>query len=173
MAQGKLGISFEAYGGANTPFAQVRTLRFSQDSAAGTEITQYIETLVGRAVFLARLDNLNNFGIYTFLSYTQSLSEPEFYDAQFSLQVSNGEMVADKNYGFGIYPELGANDKTFVYLEETPTAVWEITHNLGKYPSVSIVDENLNAVVADIEYIDTGSLRLLFSIPFAGQAFMN
>ena len=166
-------ISFEAYGGANTAFSAISTLRFSQESVADTVIINYLLTLVGRTVLLARLDNLNNFGVYKLVSLTQSVSEPNFYDAVFTLLVANGNLTADKYYGFAVYPELAASDKNYVFVQSTPSTTWNITHNLSKFPSVSVVDSANTAVYGDIDYINENSLTITFSAAFGGKAYMN
>ena len=166
-------ISFEAYGGANTAFSAISTLRFSQESVADTVIINYLLTLVGRTVLLARLDNLNNFGVYKLVSLTQSVSEPNFYDAVFTLLVANGNLTADKYYGFAVYPELAASDKNYVFVQSTPSATWNITHNLSKFPSVSVVDSANTVVYGDIDYINENSLTVTFSAAFGGKAYMN
>ena len=166
-------ISFEAYGGANTAFSAISTLRFSQESVADTVIINYLLTLVGRTVLLARLDNLNNFGVYKLVSLTQSVSEPNFYDAVFTLLVANGNLTADKYYGFAVYPELAASDKNYVFVQSTPSTTWNITHNLSKFPSVSVVDSANTVVYGDIDYINENSLTITFSAAFGGKAYMN
>ena len=166
-------ISFEGYGGANTAFSAISTLRFSQESVADTIIINYLLTLAGRTVLLARLDNLNNFGVYKLVSLTQSVSEPNFYDAVFTLLVANGNLTADKYYGFAVYPELVAADKNYVFIQSTPSATWNITHNLGKFPSVSVVDSANTVVYGDIDYINENSLTITFSAAFGGKAYMN
>ena len=166
-------ISFEGYGGANTAFSAISTLRFSQESVADTVIINYLLTLVGRTVLLARLDNLNNFGVYKLVSLTQSVSEPNFYDAVFTLLVANGNLTADKYYGFAIYPEPEPADKNYVFIQSTPVTTWNVTHNLGKFPSVSVVDSDNTVVYGDIDYIDNNSLTVSFSVAFDGKAYMN
>jgi len=166
-------ISFEGYGGANTAFSAISTLRFSQESVADTIIINYLLTLAGRTVILARLDNLNNFGVYKLVSLTQSVSEPNFYDAVFTLLVANGNLTADKYYGFAVYPELVAADKNYVFIQSTPSATWTITHNLGKFPSVSVVDSANTVVYGNIDYINENSLTITFSAAFGGKAYMN
>ena len=166
-------ISFEGYGGANTAFSAISTLRFSQESVADTIIINYLLTLAGRAVILARLDNLNNFGVYKLVSLTQSVSEPNFCDAVFTLLVANGNLTANKYYGFAVYPELEAADKNYVFIQSTPSATWNITHNLSKFPSVSVVDSANTVVYGDINYINENSLTITFSAAFGGKAYMN
>jgi hypothetical protein len=100
-------ISFAAGGGANTPFSNITTLRFSKYSTSGNIVIDYLETLVGNNVILAQTDNLNNFGIYVLDSLTQVVGSPNFYDASFTLVTANGNITADKFYGFAFYSEVG------------------------------------------------------------------
>lgn len=64
-------------------------------------------------------------------------------------------------------------DKHYAYEQMTPAAEWEITHNLGKYPAVTVVDSAGTEVVGDVRYIDNNSLTVTFSGAFAGKAYMN
>jgi len=167
-------ISFNSFGGANTAFSAVSTLRFSQESVADTIIINYLLTLVGRPVLLARLDNLNNFGVYKLVSLIENVSEPTFYDAVFTLIVANGNLTADKYYGFAVYPALeDGNDLNFIYTQPTPSATWNITHDLGKFPSVSVVDSANTQVYGNVDYIDDNSLTLTFTGAFSGKAYLN
>ena len=167
-------ISFESYGGANTSFSAISTLRFSQKSVADTIIINYLLTLVGRPVLLACLDNLNNFGVYKLVSLTESVSEPTFYDAVFTLIVANGNITADKYYGFAVYPAAtSGDDLNFIYTQNTPATTWNITHSLGKFPSVSVVDSANTQVYGNVDYIDNNSLTLTFSSAFSGKAYLN
>ena len=167
-------ISFNGFGGANTAFSAVSTLRFSQESVADTIIINYLLTLIGRPVLLARLDNLNNFGVYKLVSLIENVSEPTFYDAVFTLIVANGEMTADKYYGFAVYPALeDGSDLNFIYTQNTPSATWNITHDLGKFPSVSVVDSADTQVYGDVVYINDNSLTVTFIGAFSGKAYLN
>lgn len=65
------------------------------------------------------------------------------------------------------------NDKHFEYRQLTPSAVWEVEHNLDKYPSVSIVDSAGTMVMGDVEYINSNKVLLLFQSAFSGKAFFN
>ena len=156
----------------NTPFANITALTFSKTSAAGTDVINYLSTLVGRSVLLARLDNLNNFGVYTLQSLVVDAGNADLYNASFTPITANGNITADKYYGFAVYPELSA-DKHFTFTQSTATNTWNITHNLGKFPSVSVVDSGNTVVYGDIDYIDNNSLTITFSAAFGGKAYMN
>lgn len=67
----------------------------------------------------------------------------------------------------------GGGDAHFVYNQTTPEAVWEITHNLGKKPSVTVVDSADSVVMGEVEYTSLNSVRLTFVGAFSGKAYFN
>ena len=95
-------ISFEAGGGIGTNFSAISTLKFSKYSSNNKSVLAYLQNLVGAQVVLARVDDINNFGIYTLDSFTQD-GVTEFYDAAFTLIASNGALEEDAYYGICAY----------------------------------------------------------------------
>lgn len=65
------------------------------------------------------------------------------------------------------------SDKTYVYTQVFETTSWNIEHNLNKFPSVSIVDNENNQVWADVQYIDENTVKLNFSQGFTGKVYIN
>ena len=64
-------------------------------------------------------------------------------------------------------------DKTFEFTQAVPSLVWSIQHNLGKFPSVSVVDTGNTTVISQIDYIDNNNLTITNSAQFAGKAYLN
>ena len=64
-------------------------------------------------------------------------------------------------------------DKHYTHTQTIPSDTWEVTHNLGKYPSVEVVDSAGSVVVGDYKNIDTNTMLLTFSGAFAGKAYFN
>lgn len=52
-------------------------------------------------------------------------------------------------------------------------ATWNISHNLNKYPSVTITDSAGDQVEGEVHYNGLNSLTVSFSAPFAGKAYLN
>lgn len=70
--------------------------------------------------------------------------------------------------------ELGiVCDKTFVYNQAISSNVWEIKHDLDKYPAVTVVDSGGSVVVGEIVYIDKNNVRITFTSAFSGKAYFN
>lgn len=61
----------------------------------------------------------------------------------------------------------------YIHDQISPDQTWHVTHNLDKFPSVSVVDTGNNIVVGDIEYISKKELKITFSYEFSGKAYLN
>ena len=156
----------------NTAFSAISNLTFTKTSATGSSVINYLLTLVGRSVLLARLDNTDNFGVYRLESLTVDSSDANLYNGVFTHIVSNGNITANKYYGFAVYPEISA-DKHFTFTQSSAATTWNITHNLGKFPSVSVVDSGNTIVYGDIVYTSENALTITFSAAFGGKAYLN
>jgi hypothetical protein len=69
-------------------------------------------------------------------------------------------------------------DLTYVHHQLAPAAVWTYAHNLGKYPSVTIVDSGGNEVRGIVSYLDINTVSIAFfvggqPVAFGGSAFNN
>lgn len=71
------------------------------------------------------------------------------------------------------YIGSGGDDKSFEFTQATAASVWNIKHNMNKYPSVSIVDSGGNIIYGDVEYIDLNNCVCHFSAPFSGKVYLN
>ncbi len=67
----------------------------------------------------------------------------------------------------------GSGDLTYTHPQGAASAVWVITHNLGKRPSVTVQDSAFDAVDGDVFYNDTNTLTITFSAAFSGVAYLN
>lgn len=66
------------------------------------------------------------------------------------------------------------SDKTFVYDQtDVASATWVITHNLNKYPSVTVVDSSGTVVEGDVQYDSLNQVTITFSGGFKGKATLN
>lgn len=64
-------------------------------------------------------------------------------------------------------------DKNFVFTQGTAAASWVVAHNLGKRPSVSVVDTGDNEVTGEVLHTDNNNLTINFGAPFTGKAYLN
>lgn len=64
-------------------------------------------------------------------------------------------------------------DANYVHNQIAAATLWNVAHNLGKYPSVVVIDSGGSYVVMGLEYLDLNNLRLTADALFSGQAICN
>jgi hypothetical protein len=64
-------------------------------------------------------------------------------------------------------------DKTFEFTQAVAATTWNIQHSLGKFPSVSVTNNNNVVINGEVKYIDNNNVQLNFSAGFSGKAYLN
>ena len=67
----------------------------------------------------------------------------------------------------------GGGDAHYTHVQGVAEATWEVTHNLNKRTSVTVVDSTDNIVFGEVEYLTNNSVRLKFAGAFSGKAYFN
>lgn len=67
----------------------------------------------------------------------------------------------------------GTNDAFYLHNQMSASATWNITHNLGKYPSVTVVNSAGDEVIGDVNYPSINTVTINFSAANGGKAFLN
>ena len=65
------------------------------------------------------------------------------------------------------------SDKNYVHTQITASNNWIITHNLNKYPAITIVDSGGTVVIGEIEYVNLNLVYARFNGIFSGKAYCN
>lgn len=73
----------------------------------------------------------------------------------------------------GDYNDLLNKPTTYIHIQSVPLEEWIITHNLNKFPNVTVVDSGGSVVIGDIQYIDSNQIKITFMGSFGGKAFLN
>lgn len=81
------------------------------------------------------------------------------------------ELIIVRNEVLNIVQELGWG--SYVHNQPIPSATWNVAHNLGYFPNVTVVDSSKKGVIGDIQYVDENSLVLTFSGGFSGKAYLS
>lgn len=68
---------------------------------------------------------------------------------------------------------INGGDKNYIHNQIAPNNVWTITHNLGKFPSVTISDSTDRIVIGDIHFINNNEIQIFFKGAFSGKAYLN
>ena len=173
-----LGTFSPSTGGTNfKPFSQITNFVIAKEDEAGQDVVPFITYLVGSEILVIKQDDISQFGHYSVISYALNTSTPSntsYYDLVLGYIGGNGSLELDELYNFANFVKAGdVGDKTFIFEQITPSATWNITHTLNKFPSVSVVDTAGTQVFTDVNYIDKNNITLAFSTGFAGKAFLN
>lgn len=67
----------------------------------------------------------------------------------------------------------GSGDKYHVHNQGSDAFIWNITHNLNKNPSVTIVDSGGNVIEGFVNYIDSNNVQVQFNVETRGVAYCN
>jgi|TARA_Y100000033_G_scaffold33257_1_gene31819 hypothetical protein len=66
-----------------------------------------------------------------------------------------------------------SGDKSFTFTQSSASTTWNINHNLGKKPSVSIADSADSLIHGAVSYTDLNNLTISLSAPTSGTAYLN
>lgn len=66
-----------------------------------------------------------------------------------------------------------SNDAHFEHIQSTASDQWDITHNLGKKPAVSVHDSNGYEVIGVVHHMSLNRVIIEFKVPIFGRAYFN
>ena len=74
--------------------------------------------------------------------------------------------------------ELVTSGVTYTHSQTSSSNTWTITHNLGRYPSVTVVDTGGTVLTAAITYNSVNQLTITFfsggsALATTGKAYLN
>ena len=146
------------------------TMDLSTLDVSGANTVAFITYLVGNNILISEQNDINNFGHFTIDSYVQKTAD--VYTLTLTSLTGNGNFDVDKFYDFAVFT-LSSPDKTFEFTQGQPATTWNIQHNLNKFPSVSIINNNNVVINGEVTYIDNNNVQLNFSAGFSGKAYLN
>ena len=91
------------------------------------------------------------------------------------LQTTWNDAVESLNNNFAKLKQVAASSgvATYIHKQSEASSKWTIEHNLGRCPSVTIVDSAGTVVYGDVQYVDDNVLTVSFSAAFDGKAYLN
>ena len=60
----------------------------------------------------------------------------------------------------------------FIFEQATPASDWNIFHKLGRYPQVTVIDNDEDVCEAEVSYLDEYNLTITFNQEMTGRAYM-
>jgi hypothetical protein len=155
-----------------TPFNSTTELIISKRTSGGKTIADFVTYAVGNVIYIFSANDPNVFGEFKLVSMNTWANDNDFYRAVVQFISGYGSLTHEDPVGFAVESKQGG-DKNFTHIQSTTSAVWTITHNLGKRPSISIVDSAGSNVVGEVNYTSNNDLTITFSSAFKGTAYLN
>jgi hypothetical protein len=167
-------ISFNPVRGEVVSFSTINSFMLSAYAKPNKDVQSfYIHPLIGSTVLITNANNVSNWAVYVWNNAEQDIAEPLFYNISLTFVSGSGAIVDREDYLISLLGSGESVDKTFIYPQSSASSVWNITHNLNKYPSVSVVDTANTVVYGDVKYINENELTITFTNTFSGKAFLN
>lgn len=99
-------------------------------------------------------------------------SDFEPYILQWDIPVEENDFI--RNPVLILQPaDVTVADKNYVHTQAVPSTTWTINHNLGKFPSISIVDTSDREWLGDIIHNSINQAVVVFAASFGGKAYCN
>ena len=163
-------------GSDDLALAGITSLKVSKYRSGDTanSMANYLETFEDKLIILSNTVNFNNFGIFTCSDVSQ-VSSTDYYTLTLSASTTQGNLENDVTYAISYYSIDTTADKNHVHTvtEAEAASSWSITHNLGKYPSVTIVNSSGVEVYAQVTHNSTSALTISFVGNQFGKAYIN
>ena len=149
--------------------ATITTMDISNADASGQNTVEFMEYLVGNDILISEQNDISKFGHFNITSYTAKGNDHTLVIANVG---GNGNLELNKFYDFAVFT-LSSPDKTFEFTQGQPATTWNIQHDLNKFPSVSVINNNNVVINGEVTYIDKNNVQINFSAGFSGKAYLN
>jgi len=173
-------ITFDAGGAAVVAFSGITTIKISKfPNGSSNSAVSLINTLLNTNVIISDTEDQDQFGVYSVTAINQDSNETNFYDLSLTLvgSLSNGNLNNLQSYSISVFT---AGDKNLLHTQSSASNSWTVNHNMGKYPSVSIVECDPSAsetdgdlVIGEVTYNSINQLTIKFAAAITGVAYIN
>ena len=146
------------------------TLDLSPIDAGGASTVAFMTYIVGNNILISEQNDIDKFGHFTIVSY---IVKGGVYTLTLTPIAGNGTFDINKFYDFAVFTLNTQGSTTFEFDQAAAATTWDITHNLGKFPSITVIDTGNTVVTGEYNYVSNIRVILTFSAAFAGKAYLN
>lgn len=173
LVSGTMGITFSS----GSTFQNVTSIKVSKFIYGETTNSSenILDILSSKQILIVDVEDQDNYAIYSSGVVTQDGSS-DFYDISLTTPTKfNGSFTNEKFYAIISIGGGADKNKTFDdYFEQAQAAnPWVVTHGLGKFPSVTVVNRNNVEVQAKVTHNNDNQVTITFSGATAGKAYFN
>ena len=149
----------------------ITTMQLSTTDVSGQDVIAFMTYLVGNNILISEQNNISTFGHFLIDSYT--VSTAGFYTLNLTNIGGSGNLKELLYYDFAVFTLPSKVVHDFTFTQPTPSVEWAIQHNMDKFPSVSVVNNNNILMYGNTTYVDTNNLIINFTAGFSGKAYLN
>ena len=159
--------------------SSITTMQLSTQDISEQNVVAFMGYITGNNILISEQNNISTFGHFKIDSYTINNPDDNFYTLNLTNLAGNGNITELLYYDFALFTLPTQGTPTYVFEQGTPATEWGdgtpkvVTHNLGKFPSITVIDTGGTVVNGEYTYIDNNNITLHFSAPFAGKAYLN
>lgn len=171
LVSGTMGVTFSS----GSTFQNATSIKVSKFIYG--ETTNSSENLLSifssGQILIVDVDDQDNYAIYESGVVTQD-GGSDFYDISLTTPTKyNGSFTNEKIYA--IISIGSGSDKSYVHTQGSASTTWNVSHGLGKFPSVTVVDVNNVQGYGVVTHTDDNNLTVTFPAgsPAAGKAYCN
>ncbi len=175
-------VSFDPYGADQVLFSSISSFTlsnfdaYSLNSNPPVDIsTLYKSPFTGSEVLMTQCNDMSQWAIFMWDSQEANLGDNNFSNIFLTYKAGKGSIDVGQDYFISLLTyQVGETvDKNFVYTQNVASNTWVVTHNLNKFPSVSVVDSANTLVNGQVEYNSIDQVTISFRAAFTGKAFFN
>jgi len=171
LTNGNMGVTFSS----GSTFQNVTSVKLNKYVYGETDSYENLLNIFASSkILVIDVEDQDNYGVYNTTTVAQDGSS-DFYDITISQEKANGTFTNEKFYA--IISIGGGSDKHSAFSDyyevSQATNPWVITHNLSKFPSVTVVNRNGVEVHTKVTHDNNNKVTITFSGDTAGKAYFN
>jgi len=171
LVSGNMGVTFSS-GSTFQNATSIKVSKFIYGETTNSS-ENILDILSSKQILIVDVEDQDNYAIYNSGAVTQDGSS-NFYDISLTAPTKyNGSFTNEKIYA--IISIGGGTDKTYIHNQGSASTTWNVSHSLGKFPSVTVVDINNVQGYGVVTHTDDNNLTVTFPAgsPAAGKAYCN
>ena len=148
-------------------------MQLSKTDVSNQNVVGFMDYLVDSNMLISQQNAISTFGHFLINSYTINEPDDGFYTLNLTNIGGNGKLTDLLYYDFSVFQLSSQQAPTFIHPQDQASTEWVIEHNMGKFPSVSVVNSNDIIMYGDTTYVNDNKLIINFSAGFSGKAYLN
>jgi len=163
--------SNDGAGGNNILLSAISDIVINKALNGSTPVGEVLKRIFDSRFRIYGVSNANDYYDYEVKRISDHDEVPNAYKVELTPISGNATATLSNDDYYAFSPATG--DKTYEHIQGAASATWEITHNLGKYPSVTVQDSADTGVVGEITYNTDQKITITFSGAISGKAYLN